>query len=103
MCRFQLLLYGKMPVTEDLKLSWYDTQNIHLCTVKDFLELLKVMKLNNKEIYGITRKKMIQSDQRLLNIFAAHAVLVVTKKLKASLIELLKTSNIIIYLIFFNN
>ena len=26
----------KMPVTEDLKLNWYDTQNIHLCTVKDF-------------------------------------------------------------------
>ena len=80
LCRLQLLLYGKMPVTEDLKLSWYDTQNIHLCTIKDFLELLKVMKLNTKEIYGITRKKKtIQSDQRLLNIFAAHAVLVVTK------------------------
>tara|TARA_B100000003_G_scaffold163629_1_gene149633 strand:- start:389 stop:1003 length:615 start_codon:yes stop_codon:yes gene_type:complete len=84
LCRFQLLLYGKMPVTEDLKLSWYDTQNIHLCTIKDFLELLKVMKLNTKEIYGITRKKKtIQSDQRLLNIFAAHAVLVVTKKTKS--------------------
>ena len=81
LCRVQLLLYGKMPVTEDLKLSWYDTQNIHLCTVKDFLELLKVMKLNTKEIYGITRKKnSIQSNQWLLNIFAAHAVLVVTKK-----------------------
>jgi methionine biosynthesis protein MetW len=84
LCRLQLLLYGKMPVTEDLKLSWYDTQNIHLCTIRDFLELLKVMKLNTKEIYGITRKKKkIQSDQRLLNIFAAHAVLVVTKKTKS--------------------
>ena len=80
LCRLQLLLYGKMPVTEDLKLNWYDTQNIHLCTVKDFLELLTAMKLNTKEIYGITRNKnTIQSNQRLLNIFAAHAVLVVTK------------------------
>ena len=42
------------------------------------------MKLNTKELYGITRKKKtIQSDQRLLNIFAAHAVLVVTKKTKS--------------------
>ena len=49
LCRLQLLLYGKMPVTEDLKLSWYDTQNIHLCTVKDFLELLEDMKLNTKK------------------------------------------------------
>ena len=70
-----------MPVTEDLKLSWYDTQNIHLCTVNDFLELLKDMKLQTEEIYGISRnKKIIQSNKSLLNIFAAHAVLLVTKK-----------------------
>jgi hypothetical protein len=70
-----------MPVTEDLKLSWYDTKNIHLCTVKDFLELLKDMNLHNDEIYGITRnKKIIQSNKSLLNIFASHAVLLVTKK-----------------------
>ena len=80
LCRFQLLLNGKMPVTEDLKLSWYDTQNIHLCTVKDLLELLKDMELSTKKIYGITRnKKIIQSNNSLLNIFAAHAVLLVAK------------------------
>ena len=44
------------------------------------------MKLNMTEIYGITRnKKIIKSNQILLNIFASHAVLVVTKKLKALL------------------
>ena len=81
LCRFQLFLKGKMPVTEDLKLSWYDTQNIHLCTVNDFLELLKDMQLQTKEIYGISKnKKIIQSNKSLLNIFAAHAVLLVTKK-----------------------
>ena len=81
LCRFQLFLKGKMPVTEDLKLSWYDTQNIHLCTVNDFLELLKDMKLKTEEIYGISRnKKIIQSNKSLLNIFAAHAVLLVNKK-----------------------
>ena len=83
LCRFQLFLNGKMPVTEDLKLSWYDTQNIHLCTVKDFLELLKDMKLHTDEVYGITRnKKIIQSNKSLLNIFSAHAVLLVKKKTK---------------------
>ena len=69
-----------MPVTQDLKLSWYDTQNIHLCTMRDFFELLEDMKLNPKEIYGITRnKKVIKSNRIFLNIFAAHAVLVVEK------------------------
>ncbi len=34
-CRLQLAL-GKMPVTKHLPHSWYDTPNIHMCTVKDF-------------------------------------------------------------------
>ena len=69
-----------MPVTEDLKLTWYDTQNIHLCTMIDFFELLEDMNLNAKEIYGITRnKRVIKSNKRILNIFAAHAVLLVEK------------------------
>lgn len=80
LCRLQLFFLGKMPVTQDLKLSWYDTQNIHLCTMNDFFELLKEMKLKSKEIYGITRnKKVIQSSKFFLNIFAAHAVLLVEK------------------------
>ena len=80
LCRLQLFFFGKMPVTQDLKLSWYDTQNIHLCTMRDFFELLEDMKLNPKEIYGITRnKKVIKSNRIFLNIFAAHAVLVVEK------------------------
>ena len=71
---------GKMPVTEDLKLTWYDTQNIHLCTMKDFFELLENMNLYSQEVYGITRnKKVIQSNRNILNIFASHAVLLVKK------------------------
>ena len=33
--RLQLLL-GRMPLTRTLPAQWYDTENIHLCTVKDF-------------------------------------------------------------------
>ncbi|HIJ26583.1 MAG TPA: methionine biosynthesis protein MetW [Gammaproteobacteria bacterium] len=34
--RLQLLLGGKMPVNRNLPNSWYNTPNIHLCTVDDF-------------------------------------------------------------------
>ena len=34
--RLQLLLLGKMPITEGLPYSWYDTPNIHFFTLKDF-------------------------------------------------------------------
>jgi methionine biosynthesis protein MetW len=38
--RTQLILKGRMPITEDLPYSWYDTPNIHFCTVRDFLALV---------------------------------------------------------------
>jgi len=34
--RLSLLLRGRMPVTRDLPYSWYDTPNIHFCTLRDF-------------------------------------------------------------------
>nr|VFK04193.1 MAG: methionine biosynthesis protein MetW [Candidatus Kentron sp. H]VFK04535.1 MAG: methionine biosynthesis protein MetW [Candidatus Kentron sp. H]VFK07580.1 MAG: methionine biosynthesis protein MetW [Candidatus Kentron sp. H] len=37
--RIQIALQGKMPVSKALSCQWYDTQNIHLCTVKDFEQL----------------------------------------------------------------
>lgn len=37
--RIQLLLSGRMPKTKILPYSWYDTPNIHFCTIKDFQQL----------------------------------------------------------------
>jgi methionine biosynthesis protein MetW len=40
--RLQLLLNGQMPVTDNLPDSWYDSPNIHFCTIKDFRDLCRV-------------------------------------------------------------
>jgi methionine biosynthesis protein MetW len=37
--RLQLLTKGQMPRTENLPSTWYDTPNIHFCTIKDFVQL----------------------------------------------------------------
>ena len=34
--RLEMLLRGRMPIVGDEKASWYDTPNIHLCTIRDF-------------------------------------------------------------------
>ncbi len=39
--RLQLGLLGKMPVSRTLPNPWYNTLNIHLCTVKDFEQLCR--------------------------------------------------------------
>jgi len=37
--RNQIMFKGRMPVTENLSNAWYDTPNIHFCTIKDFVAL----------------------------------------------------------------
>ena len=39
-CRLNIVS-GEMPVTPELPSSWYETENIHLCTIKDFEKLCK--------------------------------------------------------------
>lgn len=44
--RMQLLLSGRMPRTPTLPATWYNTKNIHLCTLKDFEVLCQELDLN---------------------------------------------------------
>ncbi len=38
--RFQVAARGRMPITDNLALPWYDTPNIHFCTIRDFVSLV---------------------------------------------------------------
>lgn len=39
--RLQLAFGGRMPVTKSMPNEWFDTPNIHLCTIKDFEQLCR--------------------------------------------------------------
>jgi methionine biosynthesis protein MetW len=41
--RLQLLLLGRMPRTANLPASWYETPNIHFCTIRDFRDLCRTI------------------------------------------------------------
>ena len=56
--RIQLGLYGRMPVTRTLPLEWYNTTNIHLCTLTDFENLC-----NKINIEIIKRRAMTHNNQ----------------------------------------
>ena len=51
--RSQFLAFGRMPVTEDLPYSWYDTPNIHFCTIRDFVELTREVDAEIVEAYAL--------------------------------------------------
>ena len=38
--RLNLLIKGTMPITNSLPHNWYNTPNIHMCTIKDFFKLI---------------------------------------------------------------
>jgi len=42
--RLSLLTGGRMPRTRTLDYDWYDTPNIHLCTISDFVDLTRKFK-----------------------------------------------------------
>ncbi|MBN2400812.1 MAG: methionine biosynthesis protein MetW [Spirochaetes bacterium] len=84
--RFGFLLKGKMPVTQELPYSWYDTPNIHLLTIKDFKDYCQKNTIKiEKEIYLAKSKKNRNSiDYKkiklLPNIRAELAVFKIFKK-----------------------
>ena len=43
--RLGFATYGKMPITETLSNNWYDTPNIHLCSILDFVDLCRELNI----------------------------------------------------------
>ena len=54
--RLQLLLTGKMPVTESLPYAWYDTPNIHFFTIRDFQNLCTDLNIVIEKSIGLSTK-----------------------------------------------
>ena len=52
--RFHLLFKGKMPVTDSLPYTWYETPNIHFFTIKDFQDLCEKLNIVIEKSYGLT-------------------------------------------------
>ena len=55
--RAKLLFSGKMPVTNSLPYSWYDTPNLHMCSIKDFYQFCEKKKIKIDRIIGINGEK----------------------------------------------
>ena len=76
--RIHLLLKGTMPVTDALPNEWYDTPNLHMCSIKDFynfcfkkkIDLTKSIALNGDKTSKINKKNInIKNLSSELGIF----------------------------------
>jgi|TARA_B110000211_G_C13976101_1_gene507230 methionine biosynthesis protein MetW len=69
--RANLLFRGKMPETKSLPYKWYDTPNLHMCSIHDFYELCNSKNINTKKIVGINNNKtsMIKKSNIIIKNF----------------------------------
>jgi len=72
---------GHMPRTDNLPERWYDTPNIHLCTIKDFLDLCddvgaKVERAIALNAYGT---KLVAMPLFAQNLFGEQAVFLLSR------------------------
>lgn len=80
--RWQLLMRGRMPITEHLPVSWYATPNIHFCTIRDFCALADDMGVTIEKVIALGSKGDRLSEGaslRTLNLFGEQAIFVLAK------------------------
>ena len=65
--RLNLLIKGTMPITNSLPNEWYNTPNIHMCTIKDFVKFSKTMNFKIFESLALNHKNV--SNIKLSNLF----------------------------------
>ena len=80
--RLHLLIKGTMPVTDTLPDQWYDTPNLHMCTIKDFeyfvrsrnFKIFKSLALNKKNTSLINNKNL-----GIKNLFSDLGIFLIEK------------------------
>ena len=65
--RFNLLFKGTMPVTKTLPNEWYNTPNLHMCSIKDFVNFCNDRKINLFKSLALTNNKVSSINNFNLN------------------------------------
>lgn len=80
--RTQFFLNGRMPRTRTLPEPWHETQNVHLCTIRDFLELCDSLGAKVERavaLNGYGRRFGIGVPLFLQNLIGEQAVFLLTR------------------------
>ena len=78
--RTSLLFFGKMPVTKNLPNSWYNTPNLHMCTIKDLFHFCLEKNIKIKRAVGVNEDKTSEikkSNLEVKNFFSKLGIFLV--------------------------
>ena len=80
--RLNLFIKGTMPVTKTLPNHWYNTPNIHMCTIKDFFEFSKVINFKIFKSLALMNKNVSNINNSNLffkNLFSELGIFLIEK------------------------
>jgi methionine biosynthesis protein MetW len=80
--RVNLLIQGTMPVTNTLPNVWYNTPNIHMCTIKDFVKFSKIINFKIFKSLALMNKNVSTINNSNLffkNLFADLGIFLIEK------------------------
>ena len=80
--RLNLLTKGTMPVTKTLPNNWYNTPNIHMCTIKDFVQFSKTINFKIYKSLALMNKNVSNINNSNLffkNLFAELGIFLIEK------------------------
>ena len=78
--RTSLLFFGKMPVTKTLPNSWYNTPNLHMCTIKDLFHFCLEKNIKIKKAVGVNENKTSEikkSNLEIKNFFSKLGIFLI--------------------------
>ena len=81
--RSHLMFFGRMPVNDYLPYSWYDTPNIHFCTVRDFVNLCGETNATIEQANGLQangERISFNAPWWFWNIFAEQAIFLLSRE-----------------------
>ena len=80
--RLHLLIKGTMPVTRTLPDEWYNTPNLHMCTIKDFFSFCENRKINlykSIALQNLKSSKITNTNLNLKNLTAVLGIFLIEK------------------------
>ena len=78
--RTSLLFFGKMPVTKTLPNTWFNTPNLHMCTIKDLFNYCESQNIAIKKVIGVNEDKISlikKSNLEMKNLFSKLGVFLI--------------------------
>ena len=77
--RTNLLLFGIMPITKTLPNTWYNTPNLHMCTIKDLFNFCDEKNINIRKVVGVNEDKhqLLKSNLEIKNLFSKLGIFLI--------------------------